>query len=870
VFVDLRIVVLFLFLVGFSQQLTGQDMLRRPVALKPGTYELIELLNELRSKGYPISFSPDKITDATIAIDKSVERLGQLLDQLQSEQLISYKVLSGQILIAPPDKVTYTFNGVIKNAKTGEQLIGASVGIKGTTSGSFSNGYGYYSITYEKGSYTIVFSHIGFETKEVILNLNQNQYLNISLDESSTKLDEVIVDRFSSNFNITSSIPSSLNIDINSQKNLIPYLGGEVDVIQNALLQPGIKSIGEDASGINIRGGAVDQNLNLLDEAVIYNPNHFFGLISIFNPESINRVRILKGYIPPSYGGRTSGVIEVRQKEGNTKKVSYSGGIGFPSARFLVEGPFREGKSSFLVSGRQSLFIPAINDFGNTSVRRNRYSFQDLNLKINSRPNLVNTYYLSGYLGNDRNTAGLSTVRNWGNKVANFRWNHIFTRKLFSNVSTYISEYSYRNENQEDPGAFVGESRIVDYSFKSDLLYNINPENEIDFGFNVVFHRLNPGVRRPFDPEAATTNSLELDREHAFESAIYVSQEADFNRFSLNYGLRYSLFHNIGSATVFVYNPELPLSDESIIDTLFFGKNQLVKFYDNLEPRFAVNYRLSESEAIKGFYTRSAQYLHLISNTISPAPTDIWKLSDTHIPPTVTDQYGIGYYKNFLDDKWEFNTEIYYKDIVNGIQYKSGADLVFNENIETELLLSRGRAYGIELYARKIAGKLTGWISYTLSRAESQLVENTGKDFVLENHDRLHDFSASWNYTLTKRMTLASNFVFRTGIPVTLPTDQYRFEDNLVPHFVERNDSRLPPYHRLDLSLHLYGRDKKKNGEVRKNKDYWVFTLYNIYARKNASAYFFRESEANPGQGEIVQYSVFGTIIPSVTYNFKF
>jgi hypothetical protein len=844
----------------------SQSILDRKLTFS-GSYSLIEALDSLQ-KEFQIAYSADKLKNVDIAIRKE-STIRSFLNQLQQQKVLEYREKDGQIIISPYEAKYYTINGVLKDAETGEHIIGASVLVAGTSYGTFTNGYGYYSITLKEGDYTLRFSHVGYRSQVVDLSLGKNTYLKVLISPLVKTLDEVEVNSIASDINITENIPSINRIYISKTDGQIPYFLGEVDVIQNALLQPGIRAIGEDASGIHVRGGGVDQNLTLLDEATIYNPNHFYGLISVFNPEAVNDIRIMKGFIPPSYGGRASSVVEVRQKEGNSNKLSYSGGIGILSARGLVEGPIKKGKSSFLLSGRQSLLSLSIDDFASTSVRRNRIRFQDLNLKINARPSTRNTYYLSAYYGNDRNAVGLNSTRRWGNRMLNFRWNHLFNPKLFSNLSTFISEYNYRIESIEEPGAFIGRSKITDLSIKYDMAFAFNPKNEITLGFSSILHRLAPGSREPLDQEA-NTNPLELDKEQGLESAAYLGHDVTIGKIGLNYGLRYSLLHNLGPGKVFIYEEGVPLSDTSIVDTLNFSPGRLINSFRTPEPRLAINWMINEKNSLKASFSRTAQYIHLISNTVTPAPTDIWKLSNNYIPPLLSDQYTLGFYKNFKDNTWEFSSEIYYKNIDNNIQYKNGADLVFNENIETELLLSKARAYGLELYVRKQKGKLKGWASYTLSRAESRLDENNGDQYILENHDKTHDFSTSWNINITPRLSASANFIYSTGIPVTLPTDKYVIENNLIPHFEDRNNSRLPDYNRLDLSLRLDGKKLKKNGEKRKNRDYWILTVYNVYARKNAYSYFFRESQANPGQGEIVKYSIFGTIIPAITYNFKF
>lgn len=832
-----------------------------------GSFRLVEVLDSLQSQ-VSIAYSADKMPNRQITLRRGIT-VRSLFEKLKEEKLIDYKVDGKQLVVSPYIRKTYTINGVLKDTETGEHIIGASIQVVGTSFGTFTNGYGYYSLTLNEGTHKLRFSHIGYAPQTTELELEGHTYLKIKISPLITTLEEVEVNAITSDINIIENIPSINRIYIKKTDGQIPYFLGEVDVMQNALLQPGIRAVGEDASGIHVRGGGVDQNLTLLDEATIYNPNHFYGLISVFNPEAVNDIKILKGFIPPSYGGRASSVIEVRQKEGNSNKTSYSGGIGILSARGLIEGPIKKGESSFLVSARQSLLNLSIDDFASTSVQRNRIRFQDVNMKINARPNASNTFYLSGYYGNDRNAVGLNSVRNWGNRMVNFRWNHLFSPRVFSNFSAFYSSYNYKIENDDRPGAFVARSTITDFSIKADLAYSFSPYSEITYGFNTIYHRLSPGSREPLDPDAAT-NLIELDREQGLESAMYLGHDLTVGSIGLNYGLRFSMLHNFGPRDVFLYKNGLPTSDTAIVDTIRYSSGQLINSFKTLEPRIALNFRLNKNSSIKASYSKTAQYIHLISNTISPAPTDIWKLSDEYIPPLISNQYTLGLYKNFNNDFWEFSVEGYFKDIINNIQYKNGADLVFNQNIETEILLSKARAYGLEFYAKKRRGRVRGWISYTISRAESKLNDGFNQNFVLENHDKTHDFSTSWNMQIGRRLSASANFIYSTGIPVTLPTDKYVFENNLVPHFNERNNSRLPDYHRLDLSLRLDGKKTRKNGATRKNRDYWILTIYNVYARKNAYSYFYRESELNPGLGEIVQYSIFGTIIPAITYNFKF
>ncbi len=856
-----------LMLINFTC-LSQSSFLDQSLKSGTGSYNLSQLLDLLRSEGIPLAYSSDKLPNLSIQLNEN-ETPRSLLQRLKRERIIDFSYSGPLILLSEYIEKKYTINGVIKDAGTGEYLIGAYVQLNQSTVGTITNGYGYYSLTVPEGEYTISIKHIGYKEYHTTIDLNQHTNLSISAEPTITTLEEVEINSITSDINVTSSIPSTTRININNKEGQIPYLLGAVDLIQNALLHPGISTTGEDASGIHVRGGRVDQNLILLDEATIYNPNHYIR-VSIFNPEAVNDIKVLKGFIPPSYGGRTSSVIEVRQKEGNAKKLSYSGSVGPFSTRALIEGPFRKGKSSFLASVRQSLINLNINDFGGTSVRRDRFSFTDVNLKVNAKPNKYNTYYLSGYIGSDRNAFGLSSKSNWGNKMMNFRWNHVFSPRVFSNLSSYVSEYSYRNENFEEPGAFVSTSRIVDYSVKADLTYSFNPNNNVNFGFSTIFHRLKPGDREPFDETISSTNTIRLDTEHALESGSYLNHELEYGNFTFNYGLRYSFFHNFGPDQVRVYQSGVPFAESTITDTLSFAQNEVIQFYHHAEPRVSINWKLREATSLKASYSKMVQYLHLISNTLAPSPTDIWKLSDYHILPSITHQYTLGLYKNFKQNMWESSAEVYYKENLNNIDYREGADLIFNENIETEIITSRGRAYGLELYLAKKYGPVTGWLSYTLSRTENRIDPDNTSVFIVTNFDKPHNLSTSWVMKLSDRLSISSNFTYSTGIPLILPRDKYIFEGNLVPFFGLTNLSRLPDYHRLDFSLTLQGKKLRKNGAPRKFKSYWVFSLYNVYNRKNVNNYFFRESADNSGLGEIVQYSIFGAIIPGITYNFKF
>ena len=859
----------------------------KPHGISPGLHKVTDLLRSLHEAGIPLAYSSDKMPNVLVTV-KPDETTRTLLKRLQNKRIIKFSVDDPLVIVKEYVAGNFTVSGRIKNSETGEYLIGATVKVDNSTKGTITNGYGFYSMTMTEGTYFITISHVSHQRFTTNIELNRNINLNIALAPATIRLEEVEINNASAEINILSNIPSVTRINMDKKQGQIPYLLGAVDIIQHALLLPGMSTVGEDAGSVNVRGGRPDQNLVLLDEAAIYNPNHYIQA-SVFNPDAVNDVKIFKGYIPPSYGGRNSSVIEVRQKEGNTKKFSFYGGIGPFSGQALAEGPFNKGKSSFLVSIRRSLLNLSTSDFASTSIRRNRFLFQDVNFKINLRPDDHNSYYLSGYWGNDRKISGLNTISNWGNRMISYRWNHIFTPRLFSVFSFYASEYSYKTEGFENAFSFASRSKITDYSFKSDLTYSFNPSNEVNFGFSSVFHRLNPDSRILTNESTNTTSRLRLNVEHGIESALYGSHEAKIGNFRLNYGLRYSLFHNIGPNNVRVYEPGLPFSDSSVTDIIQFKKNELIRLFHYAEPRISLNWVIDQNNSIKSAYSKTVQYLHQISNTLTPAPTDTWKLSDRYVLPSITHQYIFGYYKNFKENMWESGAEVYYKKNIDNISYKQGAELLFNENIETEIVLRKGRSYGLELSITKKQGDLTGWISYTLSRSE-MLIDPRGLSegaiggkyflgdddlvdrYVPANFDRTHNFSTSCILNASDRVSISANFQYATGIPVVLPSDKYVFEGNLVPYFGALNFSvsRLPDYHRLDFSLKLVNKRLKKNGSLRKNKSYWVFSLYNVYARKNANSFLFRSSGANSTFGEIVQYSLFGTIIPGVTYNFRF
>jgi len=801
----------------------------------------------------------------------------ELLNLIVDNEQLSYEFRGNLILIkAKPRRQivrdeSVTLKGRVKEAVTGEVLIGATVWVDSLKLGTSTNAYGFYSLSIPRGNYLVRVSFVGFEADEKAIDIQRNMDVDFNLELLQSKLPEIVISPADFELVLSNRNTSYHKIGRNIFGR-IPYFLSEVDVLQGTLLLPGIRNVGEDASGINVRGGSTDNNLILLDEATIFNTSHFFGLISVFNPDAVNDIEIFKGDIPASYGGRVSSVVNVRQREGNKEAYSFSGGIGLLSGRLLAEGPLVKHKSSFLVSARSSLFNVNYDFFGESGVRQSTVNFKDMNMKLNYEVNKRNKFYLSGYTGSDRNRIGETFQRTWGNNALTGRWNHVFGERLFSNHTFTISDYSYRTQDPSAISNFVGTSYIFNYTAKSDFNFYQKPGSSFNFGHSVIFHRLNPGDRIPLSEDASVVE-IKLDTEHAFEPSFYTSWEKDWTRKLASVaGLRWSRFYYLGPSSVYTYVEGQPRSTSSILDTLSYKAGEVIDFYNGWEPRVVVSYALTGKSSVKASYNRGYQYIHRISNSISPAPTDIWKLSDSYVRPERSDQLSLGYYRKLLGGLLEMSLETYYRSLSNNIAFKDGADLILNETIETEILQGIGRAYGSELLLRKPDGDFRWWISYTLSKSETKIhgesEEETinGGEYFPSDFDKTHDASMVGIYALSERWSFSGTFNYSTGRPVTFPASKYVYDGVIVPNFTQRNQGRLSDYHRLDFSA-------TRNNKVKEGKKWissWTFSVYNIYGRRNAYSYLFRQSQSNPLQTEIIRYSILGTVIPSVSYNFKF
>lgn len=766
----------------------------------------------------------------------------------------------------------FTLSGIITDATSNETLIGVNVSVASLNANATTNEYGFYSITLPNGDYNVAVSYIGFQTVETTVSLSKNTKLNFSLNESGEELQEVIItEKTTTN---TRKAEMSVNkLSIATIKKM-PVVLGEVDVLKSILLLPGVTNAGEGASGFNVRGGGADQNLILLDEATIFNSSHVFGFFSVFNPDAIKDLKLYKGGIPSRFGGRASSVLDIYQKDGNSKDFHMNGGIGLISSRILAEGPIVKDKGSFLIGGRASyahLFLKLTDN-------KNSAYFYDLNTKLNYKVDNNNSLFLSGYFGRDVFNLDGSFTNIYGNSTLNVRWNHLFSEKLFSNLSLIYSDYYYGLVL--DFVGFKYDSGIKNYNIKYDFKNYISDKIKLNYGVNSIYYDFNPGTINPTNNDSGI-NYRQLDQKYAFEPSVYLEAEHKISdKLSLMYGLRYSMFYRLGASTVNLYennqavtfNEELKIYEKGIpIGTEYFGSNKIIASFGNFEPRFAASYSLDENQSIKASYNRMTQYLQLVSNTSSPTPLDVWTPSDTYIKPQIADQVALGYFRNFHNDDYSLEVESFYKKVKNRIDYIDGADLIANEALEQVILNGQLRAYGLEVLLRKNTGKLNGWISYTLSRSEQQTPGRTPIETGINNgnwyrsaYDKLHNIAVTSAYDLNKKWDFGANFTLQTGQPVTFPNGQYQYQDIIVPSYGLRNDSKLPTYHHLDISATYTPKPEKKKGWQAE----WVFSIYNVYNRQNAASISFRQNETS-GSNEAVRFSIFG-VVPAVSYNFKF
>jgi len=764
----------------------------------------------------------------------------------------------------------FTISGNIKDASDGEDLLGVNILVKELKGvGATTNTYGFYSLSLPKGKYTFIYSFIGMKDIEIKVNLNKNIRKNIELSAGTEQLDEVIITGEKENKNITANNIGVTALNI-KEIETIPVLMGEQDIMKTIQLMPGVKSAGEGSSGFFVRGGGADQNLILLDGAPVYNASHMLGFFSVFNSDAIKDVKLYKGAAPAEFGGRLSSVMDIRMKEGNSKHLSVSGGIGLISSRLTIEAPIVKNKGSFIISARRTyadMFLKLSHD---EKLNKSKLFFYDLNLKANYRFGANDRIFLSGYFGRDKFGFSNKFGFNWGNKTGTLRWNHIFNEKLFSNTTLIYSDYNYEI-NIHDGLIKIG-SDIQDFNVKQDFDYYLNKNNKIKIGGNVIYHTFKPGDIDVDDNVGFNSSSIE--NRYSLESAVYISNEQKIgSKFNINYGIRYTNFTQLGPGDMFSYN-----AYGDIIDTTTYADNEKVVSYNGWAPRILANYTINKSSSIKASISRNYQYLHMLSNSTSGTPLDVWMPSSNNIKPEIADQIAFGYFRNFKNNLFEFSTEIYYKKIQNALDYKTGAEVTLNEAAEGQLLFGEGRAYGIEFFFKKRKGKFTGWLSYTLARSEIKLDEINDGNWYPTHQDRTHDISIVGMYQITERLNVSGSWVYYTGNAVTFPSGKYTVDGQIFNLYTERNGYRMPHYHRMDLGVTLKGKIYKyllnpDTGEKKKIKkrfqSSWNFSVYNLYMRENAYMISFEQSETDPNKTEAVQLSLF-KIIPSITYNFKF
>jgi hypothetical protein len=765
-----------------------------------------------------------------------------------------------EVLGDPGDKPKrHTISGKLSDLHSGEALVGATIFVRELKTGAVSDVYGNYSITLNEGRFTLIYSYIGYSTIEKPVELNKDLRISLELDPQEHQLKEVVITSEKNDKNVVKPEMSMFRMDIKTIQR-IPALFGEVDVIKAIQMLPGVQSVGEGSSGFSVRGGAPDQNLILLDEATVYNASHLMGFFSVFNNDAIKDVKLYKGDIPANYGGRLSSVLDIRMNEGNSKKFEVNGGIGIIASRLTIEGPIQKDRCSFVVSGRRTyadIFLPLSS---NEALQNNRLYFYDLNTKINYRIDDNNQIFLSGYFGRDVFKNSFASMK-WGNETATFRWNHLFNKRLFSNYSAIYSNYLYNLGTPEgNNNSFDWSSNLRDIGLKGDFSYYLNTKNTIKFGASVIYHMFNPGDAKGIGDQTVFTE-VKVPNNYAIETGVYGSNEQRFgDHFTVKYGLRLSMFQNIGPGTVFHYD-----SSYNAVDSTIYRQGVVYNTYAGFEPRLGLLYDFNSKHSVKASYARTYQYLQLAQNSTVGTPLDIWFPSSPNVKPQIADQVAVGYFRNFRRNTIETSIEGYYKWMKNVIDFKDFAQLLLNNKLEGQIRIGEAWSYGIEFLARLNEEKINGWVSYTYSRTFRQISEINSNTPYPAPYDKPNNISIVLNYVISKRFTVSANWVYATGAPVTFPTGRAEVGGKIVPIYSDRNQYRYQDYHRLDLSLSFFSKQKpgsKFNWDLN-------FSVYNAYNRHNTWTINFTQDNINPNVTYAEKVYLFG-IIPSVTFNFHF
>ena len=775
-----------------------------------------------------------------------------------------------------------TLSGYIRDAASGEELISASI-VNESRQGTVTNIYGFYSLTLPAGEYTFTISYIGYETMTKKVNLNESQTVNFELKEATNELQEVQVTAKKLDENLNRAEMSTTQLTAKQIKT-IPQFLGEFDVIRSITLLPGVTTVGEGASGFNVRGGKTDQNLILLDEAPVYNSSHIFGFFSVFNGDAVRDLKLYKGGIPAPFGGRLSSVLDVRQKEGNTKEYGGTVGLGLLSSRVMFEGPIVQDKASFMIAGRRSYQDVLLKASPNDDINNIIANFYDLNAKVNYKFSDKSRLFLSAYYGKDAFGVPGLVKFNWGNLGLTGRWNYLINDKLFLNVSTIYSDYDYAIGFDFPQAKIDNVAYIKNQTNKVAFSWFPNASHQVNYGAEATVYDFEP-FSTTFDyiDSNLTDINIELQNEYAVEPAFYIEDNWKVNnRLTIRGGVRYSSFYNFGARDVINYTPTAngTVRNDLIVDTTSYASGELIEGYDGLkgiEPRLGINFKTTENSAIKASYNRTRQYIHLISNTTSSLPIDTWRPAGRFIKPGTADQVALGWNRNFANGEWQLSVETYYKTLRDLVDFKNGAQPTGVDNIEVDLMTGRGRSYGVEMQLDKKIGALTGWIAYTYSRSELQVdLGATPEEWInlgqwyRAAQDKPHDIAIVAAYAWKPNISFSGSFIYQTGKPYTYPEARSEFEGIIYPFALSRNNSRTPAYHRLDLSMDVKIPNKK-------NRDWegsWNFGVYNAYARKNAFSIFFEEElddNGDPtGQTKATQLSIFATAIPTITYTLDF
>lgn len=782
------------------------------------------------------------------------------------------KQLSGIILflllcISISAQQKFTISGYVTD-ELGEELIGANVIVTDITKGTITNTYGFYSLTLPRGKYNLEISFIGYKTISMELDLSFNQKMSFSLEEASELIESVEITAEGGDVNVRKVEMSTNKLQMKTIQKL-PMLLGEVDVIKTIQLLPGVLPANEASGGFHVRGGGIDQNLILLDNAPVYNASHAVGFLSVFNADAIKDMKLYKGGIPPEYGGRLSSILDIHMKEGNKNEFHGAGGIGTITSRLTLEGPIVPGKASFLLSGRRTymdLFLPFSKD---SMARESDVFFYDLNAKVNYNINENNRVFLSAYFGRDVVKFGDLLAQDYGNFTITARWNHVFNQRLFLNVSTIYSNYKYDFQFSEGFTEANWNTYIRDLNQQLDFTFYLTPENTVKFGAQAILHNFSPGhIFGQYDD--STKFDYKIANSYALEYGIYVSNEQEItSRLSVLYGLRYSILQNIGPGQSLEFDKSNP-QNYDVIDTNYYESGETFNVYPlGFEPRVAFRYSLDRFSSVKASYNRMYQYIHLASNSTATLPLDFWFQSSPNIKPQIVDQVAMGYFRNFKENTYETSVEVFYKWNKNAIDFRDHASLLLNDAYEGEIRVGTGRAYGIEFHVKKQTGKLTGWISYTFSRSFKTIPEiNDGKEYQA-SYDKPHDFAIVMSYDINKRWNVSGNWVFNSAPPRTMPTGRFEYQSAIAPVYSDRNSVRIYPYHRLDLSVTF-----RLNKHDQRYNHFLNLSVYNSYMRKNPIMIEFSQAdEVEEGESEYLTKSYMYylyQIVPSITYTFNF